>query len=128
MGERVTVGVFTYNVLESRWETHLGEPPHSRMPQRQFLLVRLSVTNGGGSSLGFPTLTIANENGVKFNEVDDTKDVVDPLGLIRLLGPGETLLGWILFDVPQNNYLLEVTDGNLDNEKTGLVDLPLRLT
>ena len=128
MGQRVTVGSFTYNILEAKWEASLGEAPHVRMPQRRFLLVRLSVTNGGGSSMGFPTLALLTEGDAKISEVEDTKDVPDTLGLIRLLGPGETVIGWILFDAPQNNYLLEMTDGNVENEQNGLVELPLRLT
>ncbi len=128
MGERVGVGSFTYNVWESMWEKSLGEAPLARMPERHFLLVRLSVTNGGGGSLSFPTLNLLDDNGGSFREAEDTKDLTDPLGLIRVLGAGETVFGWILFDVPQNDYLLEVTDGNIENEHSALVELPLRLT
>lgn len=101
--------------------------PNVRMPQRQFLLVRLSITNGGGGRHGFPTLTILNPQGERFREEEDMKYVPEPLGLIRILGPGETVFGTLLYDVPQTDYILELTDGNLDNEHTALVELPFRL-
>ena len=97
------------------------------LQERHFLLLRLSVTNGGGKAQGFPGLSLVNGQGEQFREDADMKDVSDPMGLIRILSPGETRFGWLMFDVPQNDYVLELTDGNLDNEKTALVELPLRL-
>jgi hypothetical protein len=127
MGQRVTLGALTFNVLEMKWEQTLGEPPLGRRPERHFLLLRLSVTNGGGGPATVPMFAILAENGRQFRELENTSEVADALGLIRMLSPGETLFGWILFDVPQDNYLLELSDGKLENEQTALVELPLRL-
>jgi hypothetical protein len=128
MGQNVPVGVFTFIVLETKWELTLGEGSKARTPQRQFLKVRLSVTNGGGGPAGFPMLSVVNENGTHYRELEDIQELEEPLGLVRLLQAGETDFGWILFDAPQENYLLEVTDGKIENEQTSLVELPLRLT
>jgi hypothetical protein len=128
MGQRVSIGPLTFNVLEMKWEQSLGDGPLGRTPQRRFLLLRLSVTNGGGTQATVPTLVLLNEEGERFRELEDTKGLSDPMGLIRMVGAGETLFGWILFDVPQNDYLLELSDGNLENEQTALVEIPLRLT
>lgn len=128
MGQRVTIGSLTFNVLEMKWEQTLGDPPLGRTPERRFLLLRLSVTNGGGSPATVPAFTLLAEEGEQFKELQDTTAVADPLGMVRKLAPSETLFGWILFDAPQNNYLLELSDGNLENEQTALVEIPLRLT
>jgi hypothetical protein len=127
MGQRVVLGPLTFNVLETKWEPSLGSMPDIRMPQRQFLLVRLSVTNGGGERRGFPNLTLMNPQGERFREEVDLRNVTDPMGLIRVLGSTETVFGWLLYDVPQNDYVLELTDGSLENEKTALVEIPLRM-
>lgn len=128
MGQRVTVGALTYNVQETKWDLTLGTAPNVRTPQRQFLMVRLSVTNGGGAPSGFPLLAVLTESGKRHVELEDTRELEEPIGLIRTIQPGETEIGWILFDLPQDNYLLEVTDGKIENEHSGLVELPLRLT
>jgi Domain of unknown function (DUF4352) len=128
MGERVFVGALTYIVLETKWSMQVGEAPSTASPaKQQFLQVRLSVTNGGGETAGFPMLSLINTEGETIPELDDAKGLPDWMGLIRNAGPGQSELGWILFDVPQAPYVLQLSDGKIDNEQTALVDLPFRM-
>ena len=127
MGEPVSVGALFFNVLETSWSTQIGELPDTRLAKHQFLMVRLSITNGGGTHTGYPFLTLLHDTIGKATEVDDAKNVKDWLGLIRMVNPGESDLGMIVFDVPQASYLLQLSDGKIENEQTALVSLPLRL-
>ena len=127
MGERVAVGALFYNVLEASWSMQTGELPNTRFAKHQFLMVRLSVTNGGGARAGFPFLSVTNENATRFGEIDDLRNLEEWLGLIRVVDPGESELGVIVFDVPQASYVLHLSDGKVENEQTALVHLPLRL-
>ena len=50
MGERIQVGPMTYNVLESRWKPALRDDGTGKPPKERYLLVKLTATNGGGST------------------------------------------------------------------------------
>lgn len=132
IGDRVQVGHLTYNVLETQWKSQLGTFPAARMPQNDYLLVRVSVTNGGGEEVSVPMLTIQNSAGASFQEMSDGTGVDDWLGVIRRVGAGETDLGWIVFDVPMNGYKLRVTNATAaetdpGDEKAAFVKLPLQM-
>src|SRR5262249_10193568 len=58
MGERVTVGSLTYNVVETAWRSQLGDAFKIRIPDQRFLLITLTVTNGGGRLISVPLLTL----------------------------------------------------------------------
>src|SRR5436305_1201458 len=60
VGDKVIVGSLTYNVLETQWKSQIGTFPTARLPQRNFLLVHVSVTNGGGQELSLPMFSIEN--------------------------------------------------------------------
>ena len=53
MGERVAVGPLTYNVIESAWQNQLGSEFKMRIPEQRYLLITVSVTNGGGHDVSF---------------------------------------------------------------------------
>src|SRR4051794_28133731 len=60
MGERIQVGPMTYNVLEARWKPALRDDGSGKPPRERYLLVKLTATNGGGSTDTIPSLTIVN--------------------------------------------------------------------
>src|SRR5258706_9710624 len=60
MGERVTVGPLTYNVVETVWRSQLGEMFKIRIPRQRFLMITISVTNGGGKEVS--VLFLGSEN------------------------------------------------------------------
>jgi hypothetical protein len=127
LGERVEVGGLVFNILESKWLVQLGEVPDFRTPKHKFLTVRLSITNQGGGAAGCPFLSILNSKDEKFTELDDAKLLDGWLGLLRILKPGESEIGWIVFDAPPSSYILQLSDGKIEEEKIAYVELPLRL-
>lgn len=128
MGERVSLGPLTYNVIETNWYSQLGEGFKIRSPQQRFLAITLSITNGGGSDVAVPLLTLESPDGKSFVETDNGDGLQNWLGLLRDISPAQTLEGKILFDVPLASYRLRLTDGaGTGLEKYGWVTIPLRI-
>ena len=98
MGERTPIGPLTYTVIESSWHTQLGDVLKLRIPQQRFLLIRIAVTNGGGSEVSIPLLQLENYNGQSYRELEDGESISNWLGVLRTVRPAETLqgqrLGW----------------------------------
>lgn len=129
VGEKVRVGSFTYNVIESKWKSQMGEFPAPRVPERNFLLIRLSLTNGSGSERTAPPLVLENSAGEVYKELTDGRGVEQWLGLLRKVAPAQTDEGWILFDVPTNTYRMKIseTDESTGVENVAYVRIPLQL-
>jgi hypothetical protein len=127
VGDRVAVGPLTYTVIETRWRSQLEAFPAVRFPGRNFLLVRISVTNGGGTEISVPLLKLENSNGDSYNEDENGSGVDNWLGLLRRMSPAQTADGFLLFDVPTNSYHLRVTNGDVENEKAAFISMPLRV-
>jgi len=128
MGERVTLGPLTYNVVETAWRSQLGDAFKVRIPEQRFLLVSISVTNGGGTEVSVPLLTLENHNGQSFLESDNGEGVENWFGLLRNLSPAQTQQGRMLFDVVLSSYRLRLTDGGEPgSERFAWVDIPLRM-
>ncbi len=129
MGELTTVGPVVYNVLETEWRTDLGSAGNSTIPEEKFLLVRLSIMNSGNQQIAVPLLSVDDPTGDSHLELDEVKGVPDWLGLLRILEPASSVQGTIVFDVPSGDYKLRVTDcGDLESERTALIDMPLTIT
>src|SRR5689334_212015 len=94
MGEKVPLGSLTYNIIETTWLTQLGNGFRVRTPQQRFLLISLSVSNGGGSDLSVPPLSLENYEGQSFLE-ERGEDVENWIGLLRTISPAQTLEGKI---------------------------------
>ncbi len=128
LGERLTVGSLTYTVLEAEWKSQLGDAYKTRFPEARFLVLRVSITNGGGTEAGVPLLTIDKPGGQSFAEVTQGDGIDEWMGLIRAIAPAETLTGRIAFDVPMSQYRLRLTSGgDLTQEQTAYVEIPLTL-
>lgn len=128
MGERVVLGPLTYNVVETTWRSQLGDDLRPRMPERRFLLISISVTNGGGREVSVPMLRLENANGEAFPESENGEGVDNWMGILRSLGPAQTQQGRLVFDVPLASYKLRVTDGGAPgSEKYAWVAIPLRI-
>jgi hypothetical protein len=98
------------------------------MPSHRFLMVRLSVTNSGGVETIIPAMSLLDANGNVHSELADGRGVPNWLGMIRRIKPAQTEHGSVLFDVPFNEYTLQVSYEGEDPEKeiTGKVSLPLK--
>lgn len=128
MGERITVGPLVYNVVETVWQSQLGDPFKLRLPEQRFLLVTVSVTNGGGRDVSVPMLALENQNGQKYQESENGEGVDNWFGLLRNITPAQTQQGRLLFDVPLSSYKLRLTDGGEPGaEKYVWVNIPLRM-
>jgi hypothetical protein len=127
MGDPAVAGPLTFTVLETKWQSQLESFPTPRMPERNFLLIRMSVTNSSGSETNIPFLKLENSSGEIFTELENGSGVDGWLGMIRTIRPAQTEEGWILFDVPTNSYRLRVTDGNVEDERVTYVSIPLTM-
>jgi Domain of unknown function (DUF4352) len=128
MGEKVTIGNLTYVVHDSSWYGQLGDVLKIRPPQQRFLILAISVTNGGGNDASLPLLTLQNSDGRDFLESENGEGVDNWMGLLRTISPAQTQEGRILFDVPLTSYRLRLTDGAGPGlEKYAWVSIPLRM-
>jgi uncharacterized protein DUF4352 len=128
MGEKVKLGPLTYTVLDSSWHSQLGDAFKLRPAQQRFLILTLSVTNGGGSDISIPLLNLENAEGQMFLESDNGEGVDNWFGVLRNISPAQTQQGRILFDAPLTSYRLRLTDGaGPGEEKYGWVTIPLRM-
>lgn len=128
MGEKMTLGPLSYTVIDSAWHGQLGDSLKLRPAQQRFLTLSLSVTNGGGSDISIPLLSLEDASGQTYLESDNGEGVTDWLGLFRNISPAQTQKGQILFDVPLASYRLRVTDGGGPGaEKYGWITIPLRM-
>ncbi len=128
MGERVTNGPLTYNVIESRSVSQLGDLLKLRVPQQRFLLISISITNGGGHDVSVPLLSVEGQNRQLYPESENGEGVSNWLGLLRTIPPAQTSQGQVLFDVPLGSYRLRLPDGGEPGlEKYVWVQIPLRV-
>jgi len=123
LGQKVQLGSLTYLGLETQWLPAFGEGPTARAAQNQFLLVRLSVTNGGNSDAAVPNFSVEDSTGRRFPEVRDGDGVPDWIGALRTLAPADTLVGNAVFDVATGHYTLHILDE--DSQHEARIDLPL---
>src|SRR5262249_42497172 len=127
MGEKVVLGKLTYTVVESGWKTQLGQGFQFRSPEQRFLLVTLSVNNGGNDDISIPLLTLEGPNGQTYRESDNGTGVDNWFGLLRTISPSQTQQGRILFDVGLTSYKLRLPSGDIASDRYVLVDIPLRI-
>jgi hypothetical protein len=126
MGERAAVGVLTYNILESTYTSQLGESTNPRIPDNRFLVMRVSVTNGGGKDIDIPLFTLVDEKGQKYQELQNGDGVKSWFGIIRKVAPTMTEEGRIVFDVKPQNYRLIITDGaETGQELIASIEVPM---
>ena len=128
MGDRIRLGTLSYVVVSSQWRTQLGEGFQVRSPSNRFLVVNMSVTNGGGSSVSIPLLKLVDAEGNEYRELQDGSGLTNWMGLIRTVEPTDTLQGRLLFDVPLTSYTLEIPDIEDETlERFAAVEIPLDL-
>jgi len=123
MGERVLMGHLIYTVFERQWMPQIGSGLDARIPQNRFYLLRISVLNSGGADAIVPTMSLVDDAGATFPEIENGEGVPDFIGSLRQVAPAETAQGNLVFDVPPKHYKLKVSDE--DGRQAALVDLPL---
>lgn len=129
MGQRAQLGTLTYNVLETNWKSQLGGGPSAQIPKNRYLLVKLTITNGGGQSSSIPEMALLNAAEQSFQEITEGVESVPKwLGVLRNLAPVQTEEGIVVFDVPLGAYKLQISDGGeIGSENKALIEIPLQL-
>jgi len=128
MGEKIPVGPLTYDIVQTSWKTQLGQAFQVRFPQNRFLLIDISVTNGGGSDISVPLFNLEDANGKTYPEASNGDGVDGWFGLLRTISPAQTQQGRLVFDAPLTSYKLRITDGGgPGEEKFAWVQIPLRM-
>ncbi len=123
MGERAEVGHIIYTVFETQWLTHIGEGADARVPQNRFFLVRLSATNGLGTEVIVPNVTVQDDSGNSYPELTNGEGVPQWIGFLRNVKPAESAQGNLVFDAPPRHYKLKVMDET--SERMAFIDIPL---
>jgi len=126
MGDKVTLGHLIYTVFETQWLTQAGSAPDLRLPQNRFFLVRLSAGNSGGGDLMVPTLSVQDDKGNTYEELQNGDGIPQWIGYLRSVHPAEAAAGNLVFDCPAGHYKLKITDE--DGERTAFIDIPLNFT
>ncbi|MBC8168046.1 MAG: DUF4352 domain-containing protein [Bryobacteraceae bacterium] len=129
MGEKVQVGALTYTILEAEWKTALVEGGGGPTPQNRYMLVRISVTNGGGTVAAIPSFQLQGANRAIYTELTQgLQDLPNWLGVLRSVSPAQTEQGYVVFDAPLGAYKLAISDGGeVGSEKFAYVDMPVQL-
>jgi hypothetical protein len=123
LGEKVALGNLVYTAFETRWLTQMGEDPVPRLPQNRFFLVRVNISNSGGTETSSPALSIVDDSGKTYEELSNGENAPQWIGYLRQIKPAEAAQGNLLFDAPPRHYKLRITDET--GERTALVDIPL---
>lgn len=126
MGDKVNLGHLVYTVYETQWLTQAGTAPAIRLPQNRFFLVRISAGNSGGGDLMVPNLTVEDDQGHSYPELQNGDGIPQYIGYLRSVAPAEAAAGNLVFDCPPGHYKLRVTDE--DGERAALIDIPLSFT
>lgn len=123
MGQRVELGHLIYNVFETQWLTQIGEGVEARVPKHRYFLVRLSTVNSGSAETVVPNLSIQDDSGTTYTELNNGSGVPEWVGFLRQIRPAESVQGNVIFDAPPRHYKLRVTDESM--ERAALIDIPL---
>src|SRR5436190_15555497 len=83
MGDKVMMGSFSYSAFETQWLTHFGDGPAARLPQNRFCLVRINITNTGPSDALAPVLTLVDDRGNVFEELNNGEGAPQWIGYLR---------------------------------------------
>ena len=123
MGEKVAAGQIIYTVYETQWMPQLGEGPTARVPQHRFFLVRMTAVNSGSAEVIVPNVTVEDDQGNTYPELQNGDGVPQWIGYLRTVKPAESAQGNLVFDAPPAHYKLRLTDENEENP--AYVDIPL---
>jgi hypothetical protein len=82
MGDRITAGPVVYNVIQTMWRTQMGDIFKTRVPENRFLMITISATNGSGSEISVPLLTLEGDKGKEYHELENGDGVNNWFGLM----------------------------------------------
>jgi hypothetical protein len=123
IGTRLEAGHIIYTVFETQWLPQLGTGDAARVPKNRFFVIRLSAVNSGSDDLYVPNMTLQDDQGNSFEELQDGEGVAQWVGYLRKVKPADSISGNVVFDAPPKHYRLRVADEN--GQHAALVDIPL---
>ncbi len=126
MGDRAPTGSVTYVGLTADYRQDL---PGAKEPlKNRYLVIFLSVTNGGGGEVMLPHTRLIKPDGTEIGEVTEIEGFPQWMGLLRRVGSSSTEQGYVVFDVPVGAYKLQVSSGGEpDKEQLAQIDIPANL-
>ena len=104
----------------------LGSGTTARIPTNRFFVLRLSIVNSGSNETIAPPLTLIDDTGQRYPELQRWGRRAAMDRLPAPLKAADTLTGNIVFDVPARHYKLEISDEA--DERKALIDIPLSFT
>ena len=128
MGSAAPIGSVHFTALSTEWKDQLDSSAVPLVPKHRWLLINVTITNGGGQDASLPMLTLVDAAGTEYKEEEKGDGVSNWLGLMRLLKPAETTQGSLIFDVPAGPYKLKVrSGGDPETELAVYVKIPFQI-
>ena len=128
MGSQVRVGSLTYQVIDADWRDSLDTATGPRQPKNRYLMLNVTVTNNGNEDAGVPLMALIDSKGTENLEERKGDGVPQWLGYLRVLAPGTSQSGYVLFDAPAESYKMRVSSGGEpDKEQTALIEIPFKI-
>jgi hypothetical protein len=125
LGDRVQAGPLVYTAFDTHWYLTLGQQTNPRVPANRFLVVHMTINNGGATDSAVPSISLLDDNGASINELTDGSGIPDWLGVIRKIKPMDAEKGTVAFDAAPKHYKLRVSDET--DQIVCYIDLPLNL-
>jgi hypothetical protein len=125
----MVLGGVEHTVLTAEWRGALGEGASSRLPDNQFLVLRIALTNETDNPAEIASMRLVADDGTEYEELADGSGLFDWLGLVRTLSSKESRQGDVLFDAPRAVYKLKLAEQSADGEEinVAMVEIPVRV-
>ncbi len=129
MGEAIVLGDVEHAVLVADWRGSIGEGPSARVPENQFLVLRIALSNEADRPAEMASLRLIADDGTEYEELADGSGLADWLGLVRTLSAKESRNGDVLFDAPRGVYKLKLAEHSADGDEinVAMVEIPVRV-
>lgn len=129
MGEALVLGNVEHTVLVADWRGSLGEGASARLPNEQFLVLRIALSNQTEAPADIASMRLIAPDGTEYEELADGSGLAEWLGLVRTLSAKQGRQGDVLFDAPRGVYKLKLTEHSADGDEANvaMVEIPVRL-
>lgn len=122
IGEDFTVGYWSYRCNGATWQPAIVSLDTLERPDAEFLVVSLYIRNNDRTSSTFPPLKLIDPQGREYDESSKGSLMAGRFDTFKQLNPGVSSQGYVVFDVPNGQYSLQVS-GGFESGEHALVDL-----
>ena len=113
INEPFQVGYWQYKVQEYEWLDSIGTGYSKEYPRAKYLRLLVGCINGADTPSVLPPFKLIDDAGKEYSKSTDATFVENYLGVFEYLNPEVLTVGYLLFDVPQRDYWLELSGGFL---------------